>query len=180
MNLLQVASNVLVLTDVPEVLPSIIANVGRNMLMTDEGEAAVDVVASALDWCQAARDVPRIFQEGMRTVCAVPTRKEIAEAAAHGGSMRKACKLLVLAADCVWVAELVQPFLNTLREIHARVPWTRYVCVLLAYKSRSKSVDDLLFAGLREIFDVSEVPLLSNENRGSVQLWLACAPGGKK
>jgi predicted nicotinamide N-methyase len=54
---------------------------------------------------------------------------------------------LILAADVVWLTDLIQPFIDTLHEITADNPG----CVtLMAYQSRSKKVDELLFSGLKQ------------------------------
>lgn len=52
---------------------------------------------------------------------------------------------LVLAADVVWLTDLVDPLLEVIRRVAADNP----ACVtLMAYQSRSKLVDERLFRGL--------------------------------
>jgi hypothetical protein len=80
---------------------------------------------------------------------------------------------LLLAADCVWVAGLVHPFLEALRCLCAGLHGKACVKILVAYKSRSKQVDWLLFQGLREWCSIEQVAVLAGEARGSIELWLA-------
>jgi len=125
------------LTDLPEVLPSLRANVHRNTSLSNL------VKVAACDWLQpidlASMDCP------------------------HG---------LILAADVVWLEPLVNPLVSTLTQIaQASGP---YVRVLLAYQSRSRRVDEILFNSLAEQFYKEEAPLLPSEpDRGAIQLyWL--------
>ena len=81
---------------------------------------------------------------------------------------------LVLAADCVWLEELVTPVVQAL-ELSAAGPHDR---VLLAYQSRSSRVDAALFGLLRQRFEVREVPPLPAEPpRGPIDIyWLTPKP----
>ena len=93
------------------------------------------------------------------------------------GSSSAACSrhVMLLAADCVWLADLVQPFLDALQRLRKGLGPHDRLSLLLAYKSRSRQVDELLFDGLREHFEVSEAPVLPCERRGSVGIWW-CEP----
>ena len=63
---------------------------------------------------------------------------------ARGQILSTPCDL-VLAADVVWLIDLVDPLLEVLRRVAADNP----ACVtLMAYQSRSKLVDERLFRGL--------------------------------
>lgn len=74
---------------------------------------------------------------------------------------------LVLAADCVWLEELVRPFVRTLQAVCS--PGTQ---VLMAHQSRSRRVDELLFGVLEQAYLVDMVQLLPGElDRGKVQLY---------
>lgn len=165
-----------VLTDLPEAETFLSINASSNMVNTEDS-LQTDIVTASLDWRCAARDVPRMFERYLQNACKMPSREAIARADGCTKA-RQLSKLLVLAADCVWLPELVAPFLETLRALRAHVPWTWQVCVLLAYKSRSTAVDEALFAGLRGTFAVQLVPQVVGEQRGSVQLWVASARGG--
>ena len=173
---MQVASNLFVLTDLPEVESFLGHNVGSNMVSTEDGPET-DILTAGLDWRRAADQVPRLVKQHLCNMLEVPSRDCTARAEACANA-RQLRKLLVLAADCVWVLTLVEPFLETLRELRAHVPWTWQMCVLLAYKSRSAAVDEALFGGLRREFELALVPELPGEKRGSVQLWVASARGG--
>jgi predicted nicotinamide N-methyase len=176
-----------VLTDLSEVLPALRKSVEMN------AELAHLLDVRPLDWRDAARDAAQALQlhvaragrgaaadlpgsacgadeEGAPRVCDV-RRAECEEA------------VLVLAADCVWLAGLVQPLLDTLSAListssasasaSASAGARSELRLLLAYKSRSKQVDGLLFEGLRRVFaSVAEVPQLAGEQRGSVGIWL--------
>jgi hypothetical protein len=94
-------------------------------------------------------------------------------------------RTLVLAADCVWLTDLVEPFVATLARVccgvrgasattgvHGRSLNDSNTAVLLAYKSRTQSVDSLLAMSLaRHGYSVAKVPPLPIESRGRVVLW---------
>jgi hypothetical protein len=95
-------------------------------------------------------------------------------------------RTLVLAADCVWLTDLVEPFVATLARVCCGVRGASATtgvhghslhkdsntAVLLAYKSRTQSVDSLLAMSLaRHGYSVAKVPTLPSESRGSVVLW---------
>lgn len=61
---------------------------------------------------------------------------------------------VILAADCVWMEELVEPFLNTLDKITER---HRDTLVLLSYQRRGQSTHQAFWAGLHQIFCVEIV-----------------------
>lgn len=67
---------------------------------------------------------------------------------------------LVLAADVVWVEDLIEPLVETLKLVtskpnkHGKLPE-----VVLAHQTRSKSGDDKLFGLLGDAFTITEVPL---------------------
>ena len=76
-------------------------------------------------------------------------------------------RLLVLAADCVWVEELVHPFVSALT----------FVCelceesvALLAHKERSRKVDAVMIKALQAVFTIESVPQLPSESRGSINI----------
>ena len=87
----------------------------------------------------------------------------------------------MLAADCVWLPELVQPLVDTLSAVcrHVRgcpacAECHGHVRALLAYKSRSKRVDRTLFTALEQAgFSVEAVREMQGESRGSIQMWQA-------
>ena len=128
------------LTDLPEVLPSLEANVASN-----PGVAELVSVA-ALDWTQ-----------------------QPADPASLGGPPG-----LIVAADCVWLEPLVQPFVACLASVAG--PTSR---VLMAHQSRSNRVDSLLFGLLGEAFETEPVPRLDGEpDRGRIELlWLRTKRG---
>ncbi|KAI8102053.1 hypothetical protein M9434_007112 [Picochlorum sp. BPE23] len=77
---------------------------------------------------------------------------------------------LVIAADCVWLEELVEPFVETMTLISKYNP----TCVFfLSYQSRTRRVDRLLFDSLRRNrFVVEEVDMAKHEPpRGKIQLY---------
>ena len=74
---------------------------------------------------------------------------------------------LILVADCIWVEELVQPFLSTLKLYCNSVPATTKTTstipivmnVIISYQRRSNFVHQLFWNGLHEIFDeVVQIP----------------------
>ena len=81
---------------------------------------------------------------------------------------------VILAADVVWVEELIQPLIDTLNAateptleealpLDAIAPWcgvksTQHAVVLLSYQSRSTRADEQLFSGLDETFHALQVP----------------------
>lgn len=130
------------LTDLPEVLPSLRHNIAANPGLAGLASAA------PLDW-----RAPRL-----------PPAADRAAAAPGGGSAGR----LVLAADCVWLEELVQPFVAAL-ELAAAGPADR---ALLAYQSRSSRVDGLLLGQLRQRFEVEAVPPRPGEPpRGPIDIY---------
>lgn len=132
------------LTDLPEVLPALRRNIAAN------AELAHLVTAAPLDWRQ-----PRLPEA---------EANQQRSAGSSGGR-------LVLAADCVWLEELVPPFAAALELAVAARPGGR---ALLAYQSRSSRVDELLFGLLRRRFDVeAAAPLPGEPPRGCIDLfWL--------
>lgn len=80
----------------------------------------------------------------------------------------------MLAADCVWLEELVLPFVSALA-LAAAAPADR---ALLSYQSRSERIDELLFGLLERSFEVAPLPLLPGEPpRGPIDLyWLTPKP----
>lgn len=77
---------------------------------------------------------------------------------------------LVIAADCVWLEELVDPFVHTMTLISQYNP----TCVFfLSYQSRTLRVDRLLFGSLRQhSFVIEEVDLAVDEPpRQKIQLY---------
>ena len=68
---------------------------------------------------------------------------------------------LVIATDCVWLADLVQPFVDTLEVIFQRNP--KCIC-LMSHQHRTTKVDDMLFGLLRQKhIESCRVPLLPLE-----------------
>lgn len=131
------------LTDLPEVLPALQRNIAANAAL------ASLVAAAPLDW-QDPWASPVLAGSG-------------------GGSSSLQGGQLVLAADCVWLEELVQPFVAAL-EAAAAAPGNR---ALLAYQSRSARVDDLLFGLLRRRFDAApQAPLPGEPPRGPIDIYL--------
>lgn len=80
---------------------------------------------------------------------------------------------VILAADVVWVEELIAPLISTLEAatapkldqpilLNSLAPWipvesTEHAVVLLSYQSRSTRADHMLFTGLDEAFEVFHV-----------------------
>lgn len=83
----------------------------------------------------------------------------------------------IIAADCVWLEELVQPFVATLEEIIKKAGSIR-TKVLLGYQSRSQRVDDLLFGLLKKLFTIQAAEKLPEEpERGKIEIsWLEPLP----
>ena len=130
------------LTDLPEVLPSLRHNIAANPALMQL------VSAAALDWEEPQSSTA--LRPASSGACPSP--------------------LLVLAADCVWLEDLVQPFVSTL-ELAVR-PGDR---ALLAYQSRSSRVDQLLFGLLRRRYNVAPAPALpAQPPRGPIDIyWLS-------
>lgn len=129
-----------ILTDIPAVVPSLKRNRDLNI-----GTPAAAAKVQPLDWTRIIDDLP-----GVRAL--LP----------EGDNY----PALVLAADCVWVEELLQPFMDALDAVCG--PETLAV---LAYKSRSLRVDALLMHMLSIVFSVQPAPLLPGETaRGSIQI----------
>lgn len=149
------------LTDLPEALPALQRNIAANASL------AQLVAAAPLDWRDPSTS-PALRGKGrgggMSSSAAADDR---IGSSGSGGR-------LVLAADCVWLEELVQPFVSAL-ELAAAAPADR---ALLAYQSRSERIDDLLFGLLQRSFEVATVPLLPGElPRGPIDLyWLTPKP----
>lgn len=84
---------------------------------------------------------------------------------------------LIVAADCVWLDELVAPFVATIEKLikEAGSIETR---VLLGYQSRSQRVDELLFGLLTRNFSMEMAEMLAGENdRGKIEVyWLRPLP----
>ncbi|KAL6770792.1 hypothetical protein ACKKBF_B32690 [Auxenochlorella protothecoides x Auxenochlorella symbiontica] len=75
---------------------------------------------------------------------------------------------LVIAADCVWLEALVQPFINAL--LTATGPKSK---VLLAHQCRSQRVDDAFFPRLAAAFKVESVSQRPGEpERGAIDLYI--------
>lgn len=225
------------LTDLPEALPALRRNVELNAAHTPP------VAVARLDWRDAANQFPPLdaCNEQQADSQARPARADAgagglpahngADLALEGGGegagdaamrawRRARGRAVVLAADCVWLRELVEPFVAALAHVCAAVhneaaaasasaaaaadadvttarltsrqggaaPLTlsdgprhraslahAEECtplVLMAYKSRARSVDALLTAALeRHGFAVHELPVLPGETRGSVVIW---------
>ena len=83
----------------------------------------------------------------------------------------------IIAADCVWLEELVPPFVATLEEIIKKSGSIR-TKVLLGYQSRSQRVDDLLFGLLKKSFTIVAAEKLPGEpERGKIEVsWLEPLP----
>ena len=60
---------------------------------------------------------------------------------------------IILAADCVWLEELVKPFLGTL----SRLCSNRECKILISYQRRGKEVHDKFISGLNRMFIASEI-----------------------
>lgn len=126
------------LTDLPEALPALRANVAANPAL-----APLATVA-ACDW----------------------TAPDPAALLGHG---------LVIAADCVWLEELVAPLVATLEAATAvSGGGAPPPPVLLTYQSRSARVDALLFGLLAASFEVEPAEALPGEpDRGKIDVyWL--------
>jgi Lysine methyltransferase len=80
-------------------------------------------------------------------------------------------KLLVLAADCVWVEDLVHPFVRALKAVCSLCDNS---LVLFAHKERSRKVDKVMITALQEDFTIESVPVLSGERRGSIRIMQLC------
>ena len=59
---------------------------------------------------------------------------------------------VILAADCVWLQELVQPFLNTLEKLVAGSDDS--MRVIIAYQQRGKAVHEEFWNGIHSLFNV--------------------------
>jgi Lysine methyltransferase len=76
---------------------------------------------------------------------------------------------VILAADCVWLMELVTPFVATLAHVCRGIG---DAVVVMAYKSRSSAVDVHLAECLLEHgFTCELAPVCSGETRGTVLVW---------
>ena len=164
-----------VLTDLPEVLPALRRNIAANPSL------APLVTAAALDWTQphASPALAGSSTGGGGTSSSSGSGGTSSSSSGGGGTSSSSGGSggsgssggrLVLAADCVWLEELVHPFVAAL-EAAAAGPADR---VLLAYQSRSTRVDGLLFGLLARRFSAETAPLLPGEPpRGPIDLyWL--------
>lgn len=165
------------LTDLPEVMPSLRANAERNKKLLPlltvsplDWTAPADAAAAVARHLSAVSQ-PRVSQHSTQPPAVSQQHRAQPAATPQGAVSRQ--HVLLLAADCVWLPALVSPFLHALTCLCDALASEADVQVLLAYKSRSCRVDDLLFAGLRHRFDVAEVPALPGERRGSIQIWHA-------
>ena len=149
------------LSDLPEVLPALRRNIDAN----PDLEPLVSAVA--LDW--RAPVVPPAA-----AAAATATAAATASSSSSGGGGGGGVGRLVLAADCVWLEELVPPFVRNL-ELAAAGPHDR---VLLAHQSRSRRVDAALFGLLGQRFEWRAVPPLPAEPpRGPIDIyWLTPKP----
>lgn len=160
------------LTDLPEALPALQHNIAANVSLTRL------VAAAPLDWRDPSAS-PALSGKGRGGGM---SSSGVGSMSSSGGSSAAAVDIsssgsgsrLVLAADCVWLEKLVQPFVSAL-ELAAAGPADR---ALLAYQSRSERIDDLLFGLLQRSFEVANVPLLPGEPpRGPIDLyWLTPKP----
>jgi hypothetical protein len=101
-------------------------------------------------------------------------RSHVAEQGSRGRSkvgkkwkVERSSRLLVLAADCVWVEDLVLPFVRALEAVCSLCDES---VVLFAHKERSRKVDQVLIAALQHEFMIEDVPELAGERRGSIRL----------
>jgi hypothetical protein len=96
-----------------------------------------------------------------------------------GGSSSSNNKLgILVAADCVWLEDLVGDFVATLEEL-IRKAGSMETRVLLGYQSRSQRVDDLLFGLLKKNFTIEATVPLAGESygRGKIEIsWLHPLP----
>lgn len=76
----------------------------------------------------------------------------------------------IIAADCVWLEHLVKPFVSTMRKV---LDYNPMATGLLAYQSRTKRVDTLLFSQFLEAgIRAEKAPLLPGEPpRGKIDLY---------
>lgn len=74
---------------------------------------------------------------------------------------------LVLAADCVWVEDLICPFVSALKLVCELYDES---VVLFAHKERSCRVDEVMLRALEAEFTIENVPELSSEKRGSISI----------
>lgn len=158
------------LTDLPEVLPALQRNIAANPALAPLASAA------PLDWRQP---------QASPALCWRRTSGQAAESSSNGSSPGSRPAMdgssqglrpprLVLAADCVWLADLVPAFVRTL-QLAASQPGD---LALLAYQSRSRAVDALLFGQLAAAgFGVEAAPPLPGEpDRGPIDIyWLTPA-----
>lgn len=163
------------LTDLPEVLPALRHNIEANPAL------AALVSAAPLDWRQpqASPALCWLASSGQAAGSSGSGCGDAGTSPAMPGSGGGGCSgsqgarppRLVLAADCAWLSDLVQPFVQTL-QLAASQPGD---LVLLAYQSRSSAVDALLFGQLAEAGFAVEaaLPLPGEPDRGPVDMyWL--------
>ncbi|CAG9460032.1 unnamed protein product [Pedinophyceae sp. YPF-701] len=132
------------LTDLPEALPALRRNAALNAAWIGGG---VRVEVLRLDWREAAG------------------RGGCLEAGCVGGGLEWD---LVVASDCVWLPELVEPFADAL----AAALRSRRAVAVLATQERSARVDAALWAGLRTRgLRVRDAPMGSGEPpRGAIRV----------
>lgn len=139
-----------VLTDLPYALPNLRANADRNAPSRPHGTT---VTCGALDWFECAAEhcygptFPRLPYSPR--ILAPRSSPELPP-----GSPDRLD--LVIAADVVWVADLVPSLVNAF--VAVTDPALSSPRVLLAHQTRSKASDDLLFALLDPYFTVERVP----------------------
>lgn len=129
------------LTDLPEVLPALRRSVDANPSLSPL------VSLAPLDWHS-----PRLPPEAH----ALPPTGDGSSSSGSSGRASSGGGRLVIAADCVWLEELVAPFVAALEAVAT----TPADAVLLAYQSRSTRVDGLLFGLLQRRFEVRPAPEL--------------------
>lgn len=153
------------LTDLPEALPALRRNIAANPSLAHLATAA------PLDWTAAAQDLAAL---------GLDSRGGGSSSSSEGHSTTTTTTSrpgrLVLAADCVWLEELMGPFVAAL-ELAASGPHDR---ALLAYQSRADRVDRALFGRLERCLEVRPAAALPGEPpRGHIDLyWLAPKAAG--
>ena len=114
------------LTDVAAAVPGLRHTIELNMGVGDGTEGPLPVTAGALDWTRCDEDLRALGETEPFDV--------------------------VVAADVVWVAHLIRPFVTTLLRVTA--PGS---VVVFGYQSRSSAADRELFGLLATHFDVNVV-----------------------
>jgi hypothetical protein len=133
------------LTDVPSVVearlqPNVAANVGA------AADATADAAADAAEAPAGAWTASRRFGAG--TACAQPLDwyRPLSEQASPDDPRQAE---LVLAAECVWLRELVPPFVETVVSL---LNGPRHPMGVLAFRERAKA-DSATFSSLSEVVD---------------------------